>query len=644
MSVGKAIGLIGVGGLALAAGCSGSCGKSTPYVPFLEDAGPLAPRDGDVAAADAALDGGSKTGFQKIQSTLAPSGAVRFALEGLGFEAPSGSAIVAALARDVDGDGQKDVVAWTQPTAGGGGELRFYKGNGTALLPGRAVTGTTAGTDVALPAPCVAKPSPTMLVLVGPHSVALDLRPTCGEGAPTQRRFVFAAFAPSPSIRWSARIAEPPAGWTFAIDVDANDIDGDGIDDPELKLALEGGGPPWEPGDRVEARLPYWDRPAGLSRNRKFPEASFQSIAQQALGRSAKKGAPLAALALVRRLRILHGAICAEGGAPWLEIGGERGVGCAASKALEDAGLAEIKASLASNDLLVALATRERLAASSVARTKKTRDEIDKLLDGGAAVAWGSAKEPKVPPHTASTKGAPSWGALAFESSGKLLVRTGTGVFRIDPTTMDEREADDAASWPWEVALPGKDARLSSVLDPCDAPHISARVAGHDVPTGVALLPLPMLPPMTPSRCVGGGSTFPAVPVAWGPSGLYTLVAHEPVLIPATVVTESGARVTGTIPVPNAPVQGAFVQGAPRSPNGAWLVVPTRFGLLRRDDSAGGASSYVRVKELEGLYPSLRECAIADGGGRLACVRENKVVVVDLTAAPAPPAPPAGDE
>lgn len=623
--------------VSLGAGCSGSCGRSTPYVPFLEDAGAVAARDGDVAAADAAVDGGSKTGFQKIQSTLAPAGATHFALDGLSFDAPAGSAVVAALARDVDGDGLKDVVAWTQPTGGGGGELRFFKGSSGGLLPGRPVTGTTAGSDLSLPAPCVAKPAPTMLTLVGPHSVALDLRPTCGEGAPTQRRFVFAAFAPSPSVRWSARVAEPPAGWTFGIEIDANDTDGDGIDDPELKLALEGGGPPWEPGDRVVARLPYWDRPAGLSRDRKFPEASFQGVAQQALARSGKKGSPLAALALVRRLRILHGALCAEGGAPWLEIGGERGVGCGASKALEDAGLAELKASLASNDLLVALATRERLSTASVARTKKTRDEVDKLLESAAPAVWASLKEPKVPPHTAS-KGAPAWGALAFESSGKLLVRTTTGVFRVDPTTLDEREADDATSWPWEVALPGKDARLSSVIDPCDAPHLAARVAGHDVPTGVALLPLPMLPTMGPSRCAGGGAAFAAVPVAWGPSGLYTLVAHEPVLVPAALTSESGARATGTIPAPNAPVQGAFVPGAPRSPNGAWLVVPSRFGLLRRDDSAGGQSSYVRVKELEGLYPSLRECAIADGGARLACVRESKVLILDLS--PGTPAAP----
>lgn len=622
----------------LVAGCTGTCRKTTPYVPFLEDAASVAARDGDVAQSDAALDSGSKNAFQKITASLAPTGANKWSLDGLPFDAPPGSAIVAALAHDVDGDGQKDIVAYTQPPGGGGGELRFHRGDGKGgLLTGRAVTSTTSGAEIAMPAPCLAKPQATMLTLVGPHSVALDLRPTCGEAAPAQRRFAFAAFAPTPSIRWAARAIEPPAGWTFGLDVDAIDQDGDGVDDPTFNLALEGGGPPWEPGDRLVAKLPYWDRPAGLSRNRAFPESSFQLVAQRASGAAAKKGEAARALPIVRRLRILHGAICAEGGAPWLEIGSERGVPCGASKALEDAGFVEVRASLASNDAITAIATRERLSTAAVARTTKTRTEIDKAIDAAVPSLFGSARELKTPPSTPS-KGAPAWGALAFESSGKLLIRAATGVVRVDTASFDEKEADDVPSWPWEVALPGKDARLSAVIDPCDAPNLAARVAGHDVPTGATLLPLPMLPSMSPSRCGSGSTTLNAIPVAWGPSGLYTLVAHEPVLIPSAVTSPTGARATGTLPPPGASVEGAFVQGAPRSPNGAWIVVATRFGVLRRESGNG---SLVRVKELEGLYPSLRECVIADGGNKLACVRETKVVVIDANSTPPPPS---GDE
>lgn len=624
--------------IGLCSGCTGTCRKSTPYVPFLEDAATTAAKDGEVAAQDAAPEAGAKPAFVPQRASIAPPGSTKLSLDGLDFEAPPGAVIVAALAWDLDGDGQKDVAAYVQPPGGGGGELRFHRGDGKGgLLPSRPVTGPTSSSDLTLPAPCLAKPMPSLLSLVGPHTVALDVRPTCGDAAPSSRRFVVAAFAPTPSIRWSARVAEPPTGFSFVIDVEATDRDGDGVDDPSFTLALEGGGPPFDPGDRIQVKLPYWDRAAGVARDRQQPEASLQALSQGAHARAAKKGSQTQVAPLVRRLRLLHAAICAEAGAPWLEIGGERGVACGASKALEEAGNAEVKAAIGLGDALAAIAARERLAASSVARTGKTRSEIDKAIEAAFPMPWGTSKDAKVVASTPS-KGAPSWGALAFEKSGSLLVRTATGVVRIDPTTFDEAEAGDVTAWPWEVTLPGKDARLAAVVDACDAPHLAARVAGHDVPTGSILLPLPPIPPLSPNRC-GGGASFQAVPVAWSDSGLYTLVAREPVFVPSSITSASGARATGTWPAPAARVPGAWVPGSPRSPNGAFLVVPTRFGLVRRDESSS-ATVVVRTKELEGLYATLRECTVSDSGQKLACVRDNgKVVIVDAS----PPAP-SGDE
>lgn len=624
--------------VALSSGCSGACRKSTPYVPFLEDAGPTASKSGDPSASDAAVDGGHKVAFQPVRATITTGSPQKLTIEGLSFEAPAGSAIVAALARDLDGDGQRDVVAYVQPPGGGGGELRFHRGDGGGgLLPGRVVG---AG-EASLPSPCRAQPTPQILTLVGPHSIAMDLKPTCGEAAPSSRKFLLAAFAPTPSIRWAARVAEPPAGFGLTIEVEAVDVDGDGIDDPTFVLGLEGGGAPFEGGDRLQARLPYWDRPAGLSRDRKYPELSFQTIVAGATMRAAKKGTAAQVAGLVKRFRILHAAICNEAGAPWLEVGGERGVVCAASKALEDATLAEVKAALLLNEPLVANAARERLGPPA-AKTSKTRTEIDRLLESALPAVWGTARDIKSIAHTPS-KGAPAWGALAFDKSGNLLVRTATDVVRVDTKTFDEKAIDDTP-WPWEVTFPDKDARLAAVVDPCDAPYFAARVAGHDVPTGSTLLPLPMIPAMSTGRCGGGTTSVSAVPVAWGAQGLYTLVAREPVIVPANVAS----RPSGVLPGPAAAVDGAYVQGSPRSPSGGFLVVPTRWGLVRRDDSSGSAA-YVRVKELEGLYATaLRECTIADGGAKLACVRDAvpqpRVVVIDTSAAPLPPLPPAGDE
>ena len=614
-------------------GCSGGCRKGTPYVPWLqEDAATSAvQKDGDVAVVDAPVDGGKAPSFQPVRATLAPQNALKFTLDGATIDAPAGNVIIAAIAHDLDGDGVRDVAAYVQPAGGGGGELRLYRGDEKGdLSASRAVTGSGSNAEIGLPAPCLGKP---VMTLVGPHTISLDLRPSCGDAAPSARRFVLAAFAPSPSIRWSARVAEAPPGWSLTIDVQAPDLDGDGVDDPTFVFGLEGGGAPYEPGDRMVALVRYWDRPAGLSRDRTEPEKSFQLVSQQAHARATKKTQAITVAALVRRLRLLHGALCAEAGAPWIDVGGDHGVGCGASRGLEDASAAEVKASLTMGDVLSAMAARERLSSSPAAqKTTKTRAEIDRQILAAVPAVWATTKEPRVIPSTPS-KGAPAWGALAFEKSGSLLVRTTTGVVRIDPATLEDADAPDVASWGWEVVYPGKDVRLTAVVDACEAPYLAARIAGHDVPTGAMTLPLPIMPNFSSGRCPEGkAQNASTTVVSWGGGGLFTLVEHEPVIIPGELVTPSGARSSGTTPAPGTHVDGPVTLGAPRSPSGSYLVVPTRFGLVRRDET-GGPTLLVRAKDIEGLYGSLRECAIGDDGAHLACVREGKLILFDTAAA-----------
>ncbi len=622
--------LAGVAAAVIGAGaCSGTCKRGTPYVPFLEDASATDASDGAVVEIEAAVDAAKRPGFQLVHASLAPAGTTKWSLEGLSFDAPAGQAILAAVAHDLDGDGHNDVAAYVQPPGGGGGQLIFYrgKGDGKELAPGLVVGGGAGSEGLTLPAPCVARVDMT---LVGPRTVALDVRPSCGEAAPAPRRYVLAAFAGlSPSVRFTAKISEPPPGWSIAIDTEAIDRDGDGVDDPTISLALEGGAVPFDTGERVVARLRYWDRPAGLSRDRTEPEVSFQQIAQHAGQLAARKSTAGGVASLVRRLRLLHAAVCAEGGGAWIEIGGERGVACNHSRGLEDAGAAEVKADLALGDALSAIAARERVGQGPVTRTGRTRAEVDRAIMSTFATVWTNVRELRAVPSTPS-KGAPAWGALAFDKSGNLLVRTAIGVSQFGFPALEEQDSD-VPSWSWEVALPGKDARLGAVVDACEAPYLAARVSGHDVPTGSQLLPLPILPTFEASRCAEGRSPlFPLTPIAWGAQGLFAIVAGQPVLVPADVVGAGGGRAFGLLPAPALKVDGAWVAGSPRSPAGSYVVVPTRFGVLRRDESTNTTTaSLVRAKELEGLYLQLRECTVANDGKRVACVRDNKVVVLD---------------
>jgi hypothetical protein len=614
--------------------CSGSCKRGTPYVPFLDDAGAADATESGVAEIDAAIDAGRKPGFQPIHASLAPAGTTKWTLEGLAFDAPAGHVILAAIAHDLDGNGQRDVTAYVQPPGGGGGELVFFRGDGKGLAPAVVVGGGSTGADLALPPPCVAR---IAMTLVGPRTVALDLRPSCGDAAPAPRRYVLAAFAGlTPSVRFAAKISEPPPGWTLGLDTEAIDRDGDGVDDPTITLSLEGGGAPFEPGERVVARLRYWDRPAGFSRDRTEPEVSFQQIARRATELAGKKGTAAGVAPLVRRLRLLHAATCSESGGAWIEVAGDRGVACNHSRGLEDAGAAEVKAALALGDPLSAIAARERVGQGPVTRTAKTRSDVDKAIMAALGSVWASPRDVKAVPSTPA-KGAPAWGALAFDKTGNLLVRTSTGVAQFGFPALDEQDTD-ASSWPWEVTLPGKDARLGAVVDACDAPYLAARVAGHDVPTGTALLPLPMLPSFDGSRCADGRSAaWPLTPVAWGAQGLFAIVAGQPVLVPADVAGVGGGRATGLSPAPASKVDGPWVAGSPRSPSGSFVVAPTRFGVLRRDESTNTTTAaLVRAKELEGLYTQLHECAVSNDGKRVACVRDGRIVVLDASGAAAP--------
>jgi hypothetical protein len=636
----RPLAFVSVAALTLAAGaCSGSCKRGTPYVPFLDDAGGVDAAETAVATVEAGVDAGKKPGFQAIHASLAPANTTQWTLEGLSFAAPANHVILAALAHDLDGNGQRDVAAYVQPPAGGGGQLVFYRGDAKGLAAPVAVSGPSGGADLSFPSPCVAR---VAMTLVGPRTLALDLRPSCGEAAPAPRRYVLAAFSGlTPSVRFAVKLAEPPTGWSLALDTEAIDRDGDGVDDPTISFALEGTGAPFDGNERAVARLRFWDRPAGFSRDRTEPEASFQQLAAQATQRAAKKGTAAGVSPLVRRLRILHAALCTESGGAWIEVGGERGVACNHSRALEDAGAAEVKADLALGDPLSAIAARERVGQGPVTRTAKTRSDVDKAILGALSSVWTTFHELKSTPPSTPSKGAPAWGALAFDKSGNLLVRTSIGVSQFAFPALEEADSD-AASWPWEVTLPGKDARLGAVVDACDAPYLAARVAGHDVPTGSALLPLPLLPIFGAGRCGDGrGASAVTTPVAWGAQGLFAIVDGQPVLIPSEVAGIGGGRATGALPSPGGKVDGAWVWGSPRAPTGGYVIVPTRFGVLRRDESTNTTTAVLlRAKELEGLYTQLRECAVSSDGQRVACVREAKIVVLDGStgAAPAPSA------
>jgi len=206
----------------------------------------------------------------------------------------------------------------------------------------------------------------------------------------------------------------------------------------------------------------------------------------------------------------------------------------------------------------------------------------------------------------------PSWGALAFEPGGKLLVRTRAGVVRVDPEAGDEAAAEGVAAWKTAVSSPDGAVRWIESYDACDGVALRATFeAGDDVRD----VGLPVAPPLG-VRCAGSrGAPARQLAVAWGVGGLEAIVDGVPVLV-APDLTRASTLATF--------LGGPATPGSPRSPDGKTLVVPTSAGLVVRGPSR---TRLLVAPELDGTYGEQRDCAVADDGAHVACVRGGKAWV-----------------
>lgn len=589
--------------VALPAGCRG-CKNDHPYVPYsIDDEAGVAP---DAAAAVAEVDAGPV--FAEIPADRAPPGATRWKLGGLDLAAPAGAAFVVGVARDLDGDGATDALAVVRKPGApaDAGSVVFYPKGGapSVVVPSRPASSGCPPTE--------------RLGVVGPRSALVEL----GLGCPAQSsrepsRAVFVlGFGKGPRVVLEAGVLDPAGSAKLALDADGSDRDGDGWDDVTLGVTLEGGEAPFEPGPRTRARVVWFDKPAGLGREPDEPDASLRATAA-VLGARARnaKDAPSVAPA-ARQVRALYRAICEEGGAPRLvRARAEPLVSCGASRGLEEASLAEVRAAVTGGATLLAIGVLDRAEKPPATRTAARAAEAAGWITAAAPVVAATDAPRQIAAVPSFERGkAPAWGPLAFEASGKLLVRTAAGVVRVDPATGDEADAPDVRPWDLAVTSPSGARRLLEAYDACDGVALHATL-GPGSEQDLVDVPLPIAPPLGVARCAAAkGEPAPALALAWGPSGLEALVAGEPMLL-----TEAG-RASALAQ----PIGQPYTMGAPRSPDGRSLVVPTSLGLWARGPQK---TRLLRAKELDGVYGELSGCAISDDGARAACLRSGRAFV-----------------
>jgi hypothetical protein len=448
------------------------------------------------------------------------------------------------------------------------------------------------------------------LTRVGKRSAAIEVGETCAKGASSvapDRTVALVAWSGSLRVRVAFTVLDPPDAPALAFDLDGGDVDGDGLDDASLRVSLEGGGAPFEPIPPVRMLFRWFDRPAGMSREPSEPERSLHAIASLAAQRAVRAKEAASAAATAAAGRFLFQAVCAESpGRRVAPAPSDSPLTCESGRALEDLGLAATHAFVTLGDPLRAIAALDDAEGPPAAHTPARVAE---------ATAWITTLAPVVQATIVRAIGAvpllgpkaASWGALRFEPSGNFLVRTPAGVVRVDPLQGDETDAAGVAPWPSKVLAPDGTARLEGAFAPCRGVALEAMLVLGEAGDASAVA-LPIASPVAPRCTSGDRDPVPAIPVAWGPGGLELIVAGEPVLVAPSGTTASTL------------FQGlgqAVTPGAPRSPDGSVLVVPTSQGIAVHAEK----TRLLRAKELDHGYGELRDCAVSDDASRIACVR-----------------------
>lgn len=599
-------------------GCGRACKKDHPYVPYAvgderTDAGAGADA-GEVALP--AADAGGRAGAEP--ALVAPAAATKWKLGEIELVAPAGRELLQAIVRDVDGDGKVDALALARapappgkPSEVGPVAILFYSG---ASSPAR-VTEIAVAPDARAEAGCTPI---ARLERVGPRSALVEVGSSCARG-PAARALYVVRLVKEPTVAYAITVLDPPGAPKLTIDVDGEDRDHDGIDDVTLHVTIEGGAPPFEPGPKLGAKVAFLDRSAGPSRDPDEPEASMKAIATLAAARAGKPREAASVPGLVQQMRMLYRAMCIEGGAPRLvklrattSDAGSGAVACGTSKPLEDAGVAEIRAFVTQGDALRAIASAAVAQLSPATKTTARSTEIAKLLGDVAPLV--QAKSTRVVGITlpASRAAHPEWGSLAFEPSGKLLVRGPSAVSRVDPETGDAVDAELPA-WPTQVLSPDGKSRWLEAYHACEGVALRATFAPTDGESEMRDVLLPIAPPLG-SRCANGrGEAATTIPIAWGPRGLEVLVAGVPLLVKPEVSSAS---------VMASPLGEMPPFGSPRSAGARAMAIATSQGVLVRTTK----SARYRAPELE-PYVDLAQCTTNDDGSRIACVKRGRVVL-----------------
>ncbi len=539
--------------------------------------------------------------FEPRPATRIDPPSARVEVNGRELQAPDGLLIAQTLSvPSVNGRGSASppsVLAWLTParrtpadepgslwTMGSGGTLEKVQG-----FPAFVPNGVECKLSVEL-------------AQTGPASFTLDVSATCPAGgivrAPTRSLDVLSVQGVSPRLLQRLRLADPALGETLTIRVESLDLDGDGRDDVKVTFTMERDGTTRE----SSASMLWLDRAAGSARDDSEPRKSFADIGSVELVRSQGANTSKHVAERLDNAKRLYSYLCEEGGAPRVTDGDGTPLSCGdLQTAFSFYRLAELRAALTRNDLASALSVLDRADWYGPKPSEKERLELQKEL---------LTRHPLLPTRRTPIRARaraqapePRRSPLSFDARGRLMILGPEGISRADENGAIRDVSEEVDPWPL-IIFSDSERQPSGLTFPCDASTVGVVARGNDGRLSHALTTEWLSP--RPGSC-NGSQAFrrPELrTISWSGDELSAVI---------------GAQLFGNNPKP--------APGTPLSPDGRFRVHTTSVGLL-----VVGPDEQ-RLWRVDG---DERECVVANGGDRVACLTDAGPVMLTL-ASPAKP-------
>ena len=571
--------------------------------------------------------GRGRAGFAAEAAASRLQDSTRWTVDGIDLQAPPESVFVSAVVHDFEETGGRMLRHRASGRGHRSGPARRTSPRGSRGHPRRDCDLRAArGPRPRRRLP----PSPTACERVGKRAVLAELGVQCAArttSAPARWVAVVAArrgrerrrsSRAAHGVRFAGTVLDPPGAPALSVEADTADRDGDGLADVALRVTLEGGGAPFEPGPRVSATLAWLDRPAGLSRDVAATEVVFRSARRvlRSLARAAAQYAPTVPR-YVAQARALWRALCSEGGAPasWAwPASGCHHVRRRASRS-RTLGLAEARSYVTQGDALRAALAIDRAERPPAAHTPARANE---------AVGWLAPIAP-----VAMARSVHAVAAVRLSWPGDTSPHGARSRSRPAASSWCARARESCAWTRMRATRPTPTARLAGRRPSCRS---TARCAGsrRTIPATASRCAPPLHPraatTCTTSRCRSRRrSTTAATARAALRAGAAAWRGARAGSRPSWRACPCSSRRTCLALRPSCPSSSLRHCSAGRARrDGKTLVVPTSAGLVVRGPAR---TRLLRAAELDGATGEPQACTVSYDGAHVACMQAGKAWV-----------------